>query len=139
MGYIIIAGARRFRAMKLTGKNTIQMESITRADVKRLGQPAPPPPAAPEGLAEGDQGGKVYAPDDAGQGEDAQSGKQEGAGEAKPKKAKDTKDLKLETVVYVGGRKGYLQTSSVKILWEDTMETVAVPLAEIAEGLRFEV
>jgi ParB family chromosome partitioning protein len=54
----------------------------------------------------------------------------EGSSGEKPAKKKE-KEPNLEVVVYISGRKGYLQTSSVEIWWDDIGSFEKIPLKNL--------
>ena len=129
---------------KVTG-----MATISRADVLNLTRPAPEPepevmPAHQEQHQEpanNESQGKelqtqtpadfesepaVFSGKDIGSGED-----DDGSDDAKASKPKKEKEPELENEVYISGRKGYVQTKSVEIRWNDTETFEKIPLKDL--------
>ena len=121
------------------------METISRADVLSLTRPAPEPAPAPQEQHEysgqgepdnsgHDQGAEPQPQESAGpfSGEDFGAGADEdGSAEGKASKPKKDKEPDLEKAVFIGGRKGYLQTKTVEMWWDDTGTFEKIPLKDL--------
>lgn len=134
------------------------MENISRAEVKKLSRPEP---ITTESAQENDQGaathqgGASIQDDDHGQGSAADEGDQgvethqggafthdedhsqgtaideNSQDQANGTKAKKDKEPNLEKAVFVGGRKGYIQTKQIEIWWDDVGEFEKIPLKDL--------
>jgi ParB family chromosome partitioning protein len=136
------------------------LETLSRADLKRLSSPEPKMPkerheeepatasavsaADNAGSSEGmsfdqsedkipavtaaDAQGDIEPARQAAHADKGEGGAEYAEGVSKPRKEKEPD---LEIAVYIGGRKGYLQTRNVEIWWDDTGEFEKVPLKDL--------
>lgn len=110
------------------------MEAISRADVQNLTRPAPAPQEAPGETLDTSSPGPLaqeITPSASPAPEAASQEGDQGSDDQGNSKAKKEKEPNLEKAVYVGGRKGYLQTKTVEMWWDDTGTFEKIPMKDL--------